>query len=238
VHGDYSKSFSAPSLYGGIRATDSRQGGSGVIQAFLVELHRTSVQRRGRQQPEAAAGDLDVAPSHPDPAQCRGGSEDSGGLLLDQPSGLRGGIGFNTILASINALGSASPYFNNLAIDNFVGGAGASQPFANPGCIEGILDQRGHGQGRSDQANRCTSSINSEIWPRDRACIRINASYVIPTERDGTFTLSTVGAIFTDFNFQALPAPPIFNTRARPTRGRSGGFGGTLPKYRFFTTLD
>jgi iron complex outermembrane receptor protein len=67
----------------------------------------------------------------------------------------------------------------------------------------------------------------------------INASYVMPTERDGTFTLSTVGAIFTDFNFQALPGTAYIQYAGTTNNaGGSGGFGGTLPKYRFFTTLD
>src|SRR5207237_742025 len=33
--------------------------------------------------------------------------------------GFAGGLGFNNILASVNQLGSASRYFNNIAVDNF-----------------------------------------------------------------------------------------------------------------------
>jgi iron complex outermembrane receptor protein len=67
----------------------------------------------------------------------------------------------------------------------------------------------------------------------------IEASYVIPSERAGTFTVSTAGAIFTSFDFQDLPGHPFIQYAGTTNNaGGSGGFGGTLPKYRFFTTFD
>src|SRR5258708_15484420 len=61
----------------------------------------------------------------------------------------------------------------------------------------------------------------------------------MPTERRGPFTLSTVGAFFRDFIFQALPGTAYIQYAGTTNNaGGSGGFGGTLPKYRFFTTLD
>jgi iron complex outermembrane receptor protein len=62
---------------------------------------------------------------------------------------------------------------------------------------------------------------------------------VIPTERAGQFTVSTAGAIFTSFNFQDLPGNAFIQYAGTTNNaGGSGGFGGTLPKYRFFTTFD
>src|SRR5258707_5589068 len=61
----------------------------------------------------------------------------------------------------------------------------------------------------------------------------------MPTECSVTCTLSAVGAISMDFNFQALPGTAYIQYAGTTNNaGGSGGFGGTLPKYRFFTTLD
>jgi len=61
----------------------------------------------------------------------------------------------------------------------------------------------------------------------------------IPSERAGTFTISTAGAIFTSFDFQDLPGHAFIQYAGTTNNaGASGGFGGTLPKYRFFTTFD
>src|SRR5882762_2277315 len=69
-------------------------------------------------------------------------------------NGFAGGIGFNNILGSINLLGSASPYFSNLGVDNFVGQPGASQPFVSPGQLQAFLTNPGTLKGDPAQANR------------------------------------------------------------------------------------
>jgi len=67
----------------------------------------------------------------------------------------------------------------------------------------------------------------------------IGAEYILPWNRFGTFTVSTTGAIFKSFNFQDQPGHAFIEYAGTTNNaGGSGGFGGTLPKYRFFTTLD
>ena len=48
--------------------------------------------------------------------------------------GIAGGIGFNNILADVNRLGSASIFFNNVAMNNFPGKPGAVG-FSAPGAL-------------------------------------------------------------------------------------------------------
>ncbi len=242
VHGDYSKSFSAPSLYAEYGPTDSRQVGAGVIQGVFGSNY-TGLPFNGEDgnnpklQPATSTSRSIGILIQPNAVEGLKIAADFSSISLQ---GFAGGIGFNTILASINALGSASPYFNNLAIDNFVGGAGASQPFANPGALKAFLTNAVTGKGDPTQANRLyVIDQFRNLATLTEHAYSINASYVIPTERDGTFTLSTVGAIFTDFNFQALPGTAYIQYAGTTNNaGGSGGFGGTLPKYRFFTTLD
>src|SRR5207302_1275227 len=54
-----------------------------------------------------------------------------------------------------------------------------------------------------------------------------------------TFTLATSGAIFKSFTCQDQPGHPFLQYAGKTNNaGASGGFGGTLPTYRFFTSLD
>jgi iron complex outermembrane receptor protein len=150
-------------------------------------------------------------------------------------SGFQGGIGFNNILTSVNTLGSASPFFNNLSTTAYPGDAGATNPFVNPGDLKTFLTKNGVGDPNAannlyavDQFRNLGSLIERSF--------ALATEYVIPTDRYGTFTLATTGANFRSFQFKSLP-----NQASQELAGfatNSGVFGGTLPKYRFFNSLD
>src|SRR6202171_452148 len=242
LHGDYSKSFSAPSLYAEYGPTDTRQVGAGVIQGVFGPNY-TGLPFNGEDgnnpnlKPATSTSRSIGIVIQPNAIEGLKIAADFSSISLQ---GFAGGIGFNTILASINALGSASPYFNNLAIDNFAGGAGASQPFANPGALKSFLTNAVTGKGDPTQANRlCVVDQFRNLATLTEHAYSINASYAMPTARYGTFTLCPGGAFSPDFNFRAFPAVSYIQYAGTTNNaGGSGGFGGTLPKYRFFTTLD
>src|SRR6185437_4096126 len=101
--------------------------------------------------------------------------------------GFAGGLGFNNILASVNSLGAASPYFNNLAVDNFIGLSGASQPFVNPGDLKTFLTNAGTGKGDPVQANRLYLIDQfRNLATLIEHSYTIDASYVAQTDRHGT----------------------------------------------------
>jgi outer membrane receptor protein involved in Fe transport len=242
VRGNYSKSFSAPSLYAEYGPTDTRQVGAGVIQG-VFGANYTGMPFNGEDgnnpnlRPARSQSRSIGFVFQPDFIKGLSVSADYSAITLN---GFAGGIGFNNILASINKLGAASPFFNNLGVDNFVGAAGASQPFVNPGDLQKFLTNAATLQGIPAQANRLylIDQFRNLAVLIEHA-YSIEASYVIPSERAGTFTVSTAGAIFTSFNFQDLPGNPFVQYAGTTNNsGGSGGFGGTLPKYRFFTTFD
>jgi len=242
VRGNYAKSFSAPSLYAEYGPTDTRQVAGTLIQGVLGPNYpglpfngedgnnpqlqpATSVSRSIGfvLQPEAVRG-LSV-------------NVDFSSITL---SGFAGGIGFNNILASINALGSASPFFNNLGVDGFAGTAGASQPFVHPGDLQAFLTNPATGKGDPTAANR----LYVEDQFRNLAVLQersytTGVTYQLPWDRWGNWSFSSTGAIFESFHFQALPGQPYIQYAGTTNNaGGSGGFGGTLPKYRFFSTID
>lgn len=242
VHGDYSESFSAPSLYAEYGPTATRQVGAGVIQG-VFGANYSGMPFNGE---DGNNPNLDPATSssrsigltlHPNFAPGLTLSADFSSISLH---GFAGGLGFNNILISINTLGSASPYFGNLGVDNFPGEAGATQPFTNPGDLQTFLTSTVTGNGDPAQANRLylIDQFRNLATLVEHSYI-VNLEYVVPSETRGTFTFSTVGAIFTKFNFQDLPGHAFIEYAGHTNNaGASGGFGGTLPKYRFFTTFD
>ena len=242
IRGNYSKSFSAPSLYAEYGPTDTRQVGAGVIQGvfganyaglpFNGEDGNNPKLQPARSQSRSIGFVL-----QPDAVQGLSIAVDYSAITLN---GFAGGLGFNNILNSINTLGAASPYFNNLGVDNFVGAAGATQPFVNPGALKAFLTNAATGKGDPVQANRLYAIDQfRNLATLIEHSYTIDASYVRPTERAGTFTVTTAGAIFTSFNFQDLPGDTYIQYAGTTNNaGGSGGFGGTLPRYRFFTTLD
>jgi iron complex outermembrane receptor protein len=242
LRGNYSKSFSAPSLYAEYGPTDTRQVGAGVIQGvfgnsysgmpFNGEDGNNPNLRPARSQSRSIGFVL-----QPNVIPGLSVAVDFSSITLN---GFAGGLGFNNILNSINNLGAASPYFNNLGVDNFVGAAGASQPFTNPGQLKAFLTNAATKQGDPVQANRLyVVDQFRNLATLIEHSYTIDASYVVPTERAGTFTITSAGAIFTSFNFQDLPGNSYIQYAGTTNNaGGSGGFGGTLPKYRFFTTFD
>jgi iron complex outermembrane receptor protein len=71
---------------------------------------------------------------------------------------------------------------------------------------------------------------------RERS-LAVNVDYVLDTDKYGTFTIDTTGAIFLSYKFQALPTQPFYEYAGTATNGGTG-VQGTLPKYRFYTSVD
>jgi len=64
----------------------------------------------------------------------------------------------------------------------------------------------------------------------------LGVTYILPWESAGTWTLSSNGAVFQSFRFQDIPGDPFIQYAGNTNN--NGVFGGTLPKYRFYSTVD
>jgi iron complex outermembrane receptor protein len=237
--GDYAKSFLAPNLFSEVGPTDTRQV-AGTVIAGVFGPNYNALPFNGE---DGNNPDLKPATStsktvgfvlKPHAARGLTVTADYSYIVL---KGFQAGIGFNNILSSLNTLGSASPYFANLAIGNFPGLSGSSNPFAAPGALLAYLTNPATGKGDPTKAANLfvvdrfenNSELLEESW-------NLGATYLVPTERLGTFTLGTSGSIFDSFNFQGLPGQAYIQYAGHATN--AGVFGGTLPKYHFYTSLD
>ena len=247
IRGDYSKSFSAPSLYAEYGPIDTRVVGEGVIAGVFGRPNYAGLPFHGEDgnnpnlKPASSVSRSIGFVFQPQFAPGLSLTVDFSSINL---YGFAGGLGFNNILASVNQLGAASPYFNNIAVGGFPGSASAMQPFVNPGDLQKFLcggcADPAHGPGLPGQADNLfvIDQFRNLAVLQERS-YTIGGGYIFPWNRYGTFALFTTGAIFKSFNFQDQPGHPFIQyAGATNNAGASGGFGGTLPKYRFFTTLD
>lgn len=151
--------------------------------------------------------------------------------------GFQGGADFTRIMQSVNEFGSASPYFDSVSTGNFTN-LGGTDPFGTPGSLLTFLTKAGTtGVGDPSKYSqlyvidrfRNESTLVERSW-------NIGATYILPWDRYGTWTVSSNGMVFDSFKFQRRPTDPFVQYAGNASN--IGVFAGTLPKYRFYTTLD
>jgi iron complex outermembrane receptor protein len=145
--------------------------------------------------------------------------------------GLAAGIGASAIVASVNQLGSASPYFSAISVGGFPGQAGASQTLltAPQGLYHYIVG----------------GSYNKDIYILDHfvnsgrvhiEAIDFNIEYELHTASMGKFTFSTAGSYLEHFQVQDLPGAVVYEDAGYSTNGKT--MSGTLPHLRLYTTVE
>ena len=239
LRGNYAKSFIAPTLFSEYGPTDTRQVGAGVIQGVFGPNYgglpfNGEDGNNPNLKPANAISRTVGFVLKPRFLKHFTMTADYSDITL---TGFQGGLGFNNVLASVNALGSASPYFNNVAIGAFPGTPGATNPFTTPGALLTYLTSTTTGSGDPTKAAnlyaidqfRNLAELIEHSWT-------VSADYEIPTDTMGTFSLATNGAVFSSFKFQALPGQAFIQYAG--AANNTGVFGGTLPKYRFYSTIN
>ncbi|MDB6126393.1 MAG: hypothetical protein JWM35_289 [Verrucomicrobia bacterium] len=146
-------------------------------------------------------------------------------------NGLPAGIGGNVIIASVNALGSASPYFRNAAVGNIPGGPGASQTLlASAGGLKNYVTSAGYAGDLyilDNQANSGAVHVKA---------LDFNIDYELPATSVGQFTLSLSGTYLKSFLVQRLPSDPIYEYAGYSTNGQT--MSGTFPKYSVYSSVE
>jgi iron complex outermembrane receptor protein len=146
-------------------------------------------------------------------------------------NGLPAGIGGNVIIASVNNLGSASPYFRNAAVGNIPGGPGSSQALlATAGGLKNYVTSAGYANDLyilDNQANSGAVHVKA---------LDISLEYELPATNVGQFTVATSGTWLKSFLVQRLPTDPIYEYAGYSTNGQT--MSGTFPHYSFFTSIE
>lgn len=151
-------------------------------------------------------------------------------------NGFPGGADFTRIMQSVNDQGSASPYFDSVSTGNFTN-LGGTDPFGTPGSLKAFLtdpvtgnpDPSKYSQLYVIDRFRNQSKLIEHSW-------MLGLDYILPTDAYGTWNFSTKGMIFNSFKFQRRPGDAFQQYAGNASN--IGVFAGTLPKSRFYTSLD
>ncbi len=235
IRGNYARSFTAPSLYALGGPLNIRQGGGAIItNAFPTGIQGTTQVEDGNnpnlRPAKSTSYSLGLVLKPDFAPHLRIDAEYSSVKETGQPAG----IGFNNILLDVNANGSSSIFYNNIARNAFPGQPGAVG-FSNPGDVLAYVTNPANSAG-GNYANLYMIDRFTNLGQIAIRSLNINASYDVPTEHSGTFSFSTQAAFLLSYKYQALPSQPIYQFAGTTTQG--GGAQGTLPRLRMYTQLN
>jgi len=146
-------------------------------------------------------------------------------------NGLGAGIGASTIVQSVNALGSASPYFSALTIGGFPGNPGTSQTLVT--APQGLYNYIVGGSYAND-IYILDHFVNSGMVHIE--AVDFNLAYDLPTTAYGRFAFNVAGTYLRHFEVQDLPGAVIYEDAGYSTNGKT--MSGTLPHLRLYNTVE
>ncbi len=238
----YSKSFTAPSLYQEYGPPSTAQRSSDLYFNNLTGPGGAligDVRTKGIIDQSGNGNNPDLQPST---AQSR-----SLGFVLTPKAvkglsvsvdytnvtqvGLPAGLGSAAIIASVNSLGSASPYFNAISVGGFPGAPGSSQTqLAAPQGLYNYLVSGSY----ANNIYMLDHFVNSGLVHIE--AFDFNVAYELRDTSAGHFTLTTAGSYLQHFQVQDLPGALIYEDAGYSTNGKT--MSGTLPHLRLYTTLE
>ena len=244
LRGNYARSFTAPSLYALAGPINFRTSQGPIATSGLSPLNYVFNAEDGNNP--------DLKPAHANswtlgavvkPDFVSPLTVDAEFNQVDV-KGMPGGIGFNNILTDVNANGSASPFFGNIALGNFPGLAGASNTaFATPGALAAYLNNPANATAANTFGNLYLVDRFTNLGETRIKSLDFTTTYSVNTGM-GTLDFLNQAAILLSYKFRALPltgstpnaSQLLYEFAGTTTQG--GGAQGTLPRLRTYTTLD
>lgn len=253
IRGNYAKSFTAPTLYQLFQPINFRTVGTGPVNSALL----------GFSAPGSVSGFFGEDGNNPSAKPAHSESYSLGVVLKPDiiprltvdfeyskttETGQITGIGYNNVLADVNLNGSASQFFNNVAVGGYnnIGNTSAN-PFGTAGSLATYLKNATVANGGID-SNTGNYNLYVVDRPTNLGLIRVESlnvttNYQLPTNNLGNISLTNQLAYLITYQYEAVPgnsaanpATLIYNFAGTTTQG--GGAQGTLPRLRMYTSLD
>ncbi|HWV44982.1 MAG TPA: TonB-dependent receptor, partial [Nitrospira sp.] len=239
VHATYTKSFAAPPLYQAYGPFDTRPVTDkliGIVFGMPYAVGNTFNGQDGANpslKPSTAQSRSIGFEFHPNFINGLTVTADYSDITV---RGFPGGADFTRILQSVNDSGSGSPYFDSVSTGNFTN-LGGTSPFGKPGSLKAFLTNPATGQPDPSKYSqlyvidkfRNQSVLVEHSW-------LLGLDYIFPWNKYGSWELSSKGTIFNSFKFQRRPGDAF--QQYAGAASNIGVFAGTLPRYRFYSTLD
>jgi outer membrane receptor protein involved in Fe transport len=240
VHGTYSESFAAPPLYQAYGPYDTRPVTDRLIGIVFGPNYAFGNSFNGE---DGANPDLRPSTAKERSIGFRFQPEFIKGLIVSADYSsidlydFPGGADFTRVMQSVNDMGSDSPYFDSVSTGNFVNLGGDNAQFATPGALLAFLTDPVTGQPDPTKASqlyvidrfRNQSQLSERAWS-------IGLTYILPQTDYGIWTISSNGTLFESYKFQRRPGDAFQQYAGNASN--IGVFAGTLPKARFYTTVD
>jgi iron complex outermembrane recepter protein len=230
----YSEAFSAPALYSLFGPTTQGFTATSVVP----NVFGVNGQARSR-----TGSNPNLRPSTAEtwstgvvysPRFLRGLTVTANYINVDQVD-LVGSAGTTEILRSVEALGPASPYINQVHIGNWAVNPdpefGTSQAITAAGQLGNMLRT-----GTSANTIFIYDALINIAGLKVKA-LDVSVDYEFPATDFGKFTFGTTGTFFIDYKFQALPTQPYYEYAGHITNGGTGA-QGSVPGMRWYSTVD
>jgi iron complex outermembrane receptor protein len=235
IRGTYSEAFTAPALFSLFGPTTQGFTATAVIPNVFGQ--NGQAQQRTGYNPLLKPSDAKTRSygfSY-SPKEIKGLTVTLDYLEIEQTD-LVGSAGVTEILRSVEAAGTASPYFNQVTIGNWA---------TNPDTTLTTSASRVTGPGQLSSYLRAGNSPNLifvsdsliNIAGQKVKALDLAVNYAFPATSYGKFRAGTTGTFFLDYKFQALPSQPYYEYAGHVTNGGTGA-QGAIPGMRWYTTLD
>ncbi|MGH8192489.1 MAG: TonB-dependent receptor plug domain-containing protein [Rhodanobacteraceae bacterium] len=239
VHATYTKSFAAPPLYQAYGPFDTRPVTDRLIGIVFGSQYAVGNTFNGEDgvnpslKPSTAESRSIGFTLHPNLISGLTLTADYSSISVH---GFPGGADFTRIMQSVNDLGSASPYFNSVSTGNF-NNLGGTDPFGTPGSLKAFLTNPVSGQPDPSKYSQLyvTDKFRNQSVLIEHSWL-VGLDYILPWTNYGYWELLSKGAIFSSYKFQRRPGDPFQQYAGNASN--IGVFAGTLPRYRFYSTLD
>ncbi len=228
----HSKAFSAPSLFSLYGASTISNTNQTAVRDALGPQFSGQAQQRTGSNPDLRSTDstLQTLGLIAKPKHVPGLTASLTYVHVDQRD-LIGSPGVVTIMQSVNQLGAASPYIDDLALGNFPGLPGA-RSITQVNELSTGLNNGSFGVSDIYINNGGTNIAGQKIRSLD-----ISLDYESPATSFGRFDCNAAITFFLDYRFQALPSEPYYEYAGTATAIQGTGTQGTLPGYRTFASF-
>jgi len=231
----YSKSFAAPTLFDEFGPTSFAPASSSAPGGILAPIGVTNTTgyfigtagNPNLQPAKAQSRSIGIALS---PRAIQGLTVSLDYINVFQ-GGFPAGIDGINIVASVNSLGSASPFFSSVTVKGAPGQAGATQaPIASPGGLAAYLNSPGYAGDVYILDRRINSGgVRNEAFD-------VALAYERPAGAWGTFTFETAGTYLVSRLVSAVRGAPFYEYAGYSTNGSL--MAGSAPRFSSYSTVE
>ncbi|MBM3851808.1 MAG: TonB-dependent receptor [Verrucomicrobia bacterium] len=233
VRATYSEAFAAPALYSLFGPTTQAFTATAVIPNVFGINGQGQIRSGSNSNLKPSTADTYSIGLAYSPKWMKGLTVSVDYIGIDQVQ-LVGAAGSTEILRSVDQQGTASPYINQVSLNNWPSNPDPNLPAAVRITSAGQLGTYLRAGNSANQIFMTDSLIN--IAGQKVKALDVAVNYELPWKDFGRFNASATGTFFIDYQFQALPTQRYYEYAGHITNGGTGA-QGAVPGMRWYSSL-